>query len=298
MDTLSAMGRFPRLLLIVALLPVLAAAAPKAPPAPAAPAGPRALVFCAPGYPGTTEEAQPRMDEIAGALAELSGWPKDKFSAAYFPSEKAGLTRFAEADVVFALVPAPFFLQHEAELKLTARLAIVQQGLDALQSWTLVAKKGAVKKAADLEGYSLFSTAGYAPDFVTKVALQTFGPLPAGVKVTSGGQVLSALRKAASGKEKLAVVLDAEQAQALSTLPFAGDLEVVHVGPKVPVALVATIGDRLPAADWKAAQGAFLKLPSVERGKAALDGVRLTGFVALDETALAAAKKAYGGAAK
>ena len=260
----------------------------------AAPPSPRrALVFCAPGYPGTTQEAQSRMDELASALGELSGWPVDSLSAAYFPQEKAGLARLAEPDVALALVPLPFFLSHEKELGLTARLSIVQQGLEATQSWALVAKKGAVKKAAELEGYSLFSTAGYAPDFVTKVALQGFGPLPATVKVTSGGQVLSALRKASTGTEKLAVLLDAEQLKALPTLPFASELEVVFTGPKVPVAVVSTVGTRLSAAEWKAASGAFLKLPSVEKGKVALEGVRLTGFAPLDEAALAAVKKAY-----
>jgi len=291
------MSRLTRSLLSLAFAASAAVAAPPAKaPVPAAP-GPRALVFCAPGYPGTTEEAQPRMDDIAGAIAELSGW-KTPLSATYFPQEKAGLARLAEADVVFALVPLPFFLQHEAELKLTARLAVVQQGLEATQAWTLVAKKGAVKSAADLAGYQVFSTAGYAPDFVTKVALAGFGPLPAGVTVTSGGQVLSALRKASGGKEKLVAVLDSEQAKALPTLPFAADLEVVFTGPKVPVAVVATLGERLPAADWKSASAAFTKLPSVERGKAALEGVRLTGFVPLDDAALAAAKKAFRGSAK
>lgn len=294
LGTLRAMRRR---LCSLSVLVALAATASLAAPPKAAPAGPRALVFCAPGYPGTTEEAQPRMDDIAAALAESAGW-KAGLKATYFPTEKAGLARFADADVVLALVPLPFFLAHEAELKLTARLAVVQQGLEATQAWSLVAKKGTVKSAADLDGATLFSTAGYAPDFVTKVALQGFGPVPASAKVMTGGQVLSALRKAAQGKEKLVVVLDSEQAAALPSLPFAADLEVVHVSPKVPVAVVATLGDRLPAADWKAVSGAFTKLGAAEKGKAALEGVRLTGFVPLDEAALAAAKKAFGGGAK
>lgn len=264
------------------------------PVAPAAPASTkRALVFCAPGYPGTTQEAQSRMDDLSVALADLSGWPKDSLTATYFPQEKAGLARLAEPDVVLALVPLPFFLAHEKDLGLTARLSVVQQGLEATQSWALVAKKGAVKKPADLEGYSVFSTAGYAPDFVTKVALEGFGPLPTSVKVTSGGQVLSALRKASTGTDKMAVVLDAEQLKALPTLPFGAELEVVFTGPRVPVALVSTVGAKLSATDWKAASGAFLKLPTVEKGKTALEGVRLTGFAPLEEVALAAAKKAY-----
>jgi hypothetical protein len=276
---------------VVLTLPGLAPAAP--PPAAAKPA----LVFCAPGYPGTTEEAQSRMDEIAGSLAELSGWPKDRLSAAYFPSEKAGLARLAEADVALALVPLPFFLLHQAALELTPRLAVEQKGLGATQAWALVAKKGAVKAPSDLEGASLFSTAGYAPDFVTRTALAGYA-LPASVKVTTGGQVLSALRKAATGSGKQAVLVDAEQAASLASLPFGADLEVVFTGPKLPVALVATVGARLSAADWKALATSFPKLATTPRGAAALEGVRLTGFSALDEAALTAARKAYGGPSK
>lgn len=280
--------------LVVSLVAGLSFAAPPAP----APASPRALVFCAPGYPGTTQEAQSRMDELSAALSELSGWPTGSLTATYFPQEKAGLARLAQPDVVFALVPLPFFLSHEAELQLTPRLSVIQQGLEATQAWTLVAKKGTVKKAAELDGWTVFSTAGYAPDFVAKVALQGFGPLPAGVKVTTGSQVLSSLRKASTGQEKLAVLLDAEQAKALPTLPFAAELETVFVGPKVPVAVVSTLGQRLTAPELKAATTAFQKLPSVERGKVALEGVRLQGFAPLDEAAMTVAKKAYAGTAK
>jgi len=61
---------------------------------------------------------------------------------------------------------------------------------------------------------------------------------------------------------------------------------------------VATVGDRLPAADWQAVRSAFTTLGQGEKGKAALQGVRLGGFVELDDAALAAAKKAFGDAAK
>ncbi len=288
LDTVHPMSaglRAPALLLVLFSSAALAAP-PKA-----------ALVFCAPGYPGTTEEAQPRMDEVAQALGELAGWPKERLSAVYFPQEKAGLARLAEADAALALVPLPLFLAREAELKLTARLAVVQKGFTATQSWTLVAKKGRLTAAKDLDGWTVFSTAGYAPDFVTRTALAGYGPLPATLKVTGGGQVLSALRKASTG-ENLAVLLDAEQAASVASLPFAAELETVHVGPKVPVAVVATVGDRLSASDWKALAAAFPKLASTPRGAAALEGVRLTGFAPLDEAALAAARKAWAGGAR
>jgi hypothetical protein len=235
------------------------------------------------------------MDEIAASLGELAGWPAGRLAATYLPQEKAGLKRLGEADAALALVPLPFFLAHQAALRLTARLAVVQKGLEATQAWSLVARKGAIKASADLEGWQVFSTAGYAPAFVTHTALAGY-TLPASVKVTGGGQVLSALRKAAAGVEKLAVLVDAEQAASLASLPFAAELEVVHAGPRVPVAVVATVGTRVGAADWKALAGAFGRLGTAARGKTALEGVRLIGFAPLDEAALASAARAFAGA--
>jgi hypothetical protein len=73
---------------------------------------------------------------------------------------------------------------------------------------------------------------------------------------------------------------------------------VVHTGPKLPVAVVATVGAKLSAADWKALAAAFPKLSSSPRGAAALEGVRLTGFVPLEDAALAAAMKSFAGSAR
>ena len=34
------------------------------------------LVFCAPGYPGGTGDAQPYLDQFAQSVAAAAGWPK------------------------------------------------------------------------------------------------------------------------------------------------------------------------------------------------------------------------------
>lgn len=283
---------------VVSVLLAMAARDARAAPSAAAPAPARVgIVFCAPGYPGTTAEAQPRMDELAAAIAEVAGWPRERVTAVYHPTEKAGLARLAEADAAIALVPLPFLLQHEKELKLTPRLAVAQKGGAATEAWTLVAKKGRVKAAADLEGWKLFSSAGYAPAFVRGAALGGFGPLPASTKLLAGGQVLSSLRKAATG-EDMAALLDATQAASLSSLPFAAELEVVRQGPALPSALVATVGARLPEAEWKTLAAALAKLSSAPRGVAALEGVQLAGFVSFDKAALEAARKAFTEAAR
>jgi hypothetical protein len=275
------------------LLLALAAGAPGRGAA-AAPA-PVELVFAAPGYPGTTEEAQPALDALAAAAAKAAGWPDATLTARYEPTEPGGLARLREPRAAVALVPLPFLVAHGAALKLRPRLAVEPQGRGAEEAWTLVARKGRVARPEDLAGMSVLSTAGYAPAFV-RGALSAWGRIPEGAKVAPAPQILSALRKAATTGD-VAVLLDGAQAAALPSLPFAADLDVVARSAPLPAAVLATIGDRLPPARAAALEKALLGLRARPGGAAALDGLQLNGFAPLDEKKLQATLRALAGKA-
>jgi hypothetical protein len=173
-------------------------------------------------------------------------------------------------------VPYPFFIEHGSQLHLAplAEADIVDTGTQ--QRWTLVAKTGRVTGAASLAGYTILSVAGYSPEFVRHYALQAWD-LPPNVKIDATGQILSALRKVASG-EQVVALLDKTQSDALATLPFANDLKAVVQSPELPVALIAVVDSRLPAARAKTFQAGLLKLG---HGTSAdtLGSLRLRGFV-------------------
>jgi hypothetical protein len=253
---------------------------------------PVTLVICAPGYPGTTKEAQPSMDVLAGAVSKASDWPAGRFAAEYYETEGAGITRLKAKAPVLAMVPLPFYLSHANDLKLTPRAQAVEKDGSALVTWTLVAKKGRVTSAAALSGFTVVSLAAYAPDFIRNVALAKWGKLPADVTFTATGQILSALRKAASG-DNVAVLLDASQAASLPTLPFAAELEIVATSPPVPGIVVCNVGTTVAAAESGQLVAGMVKLNETPDGLAALDGVHLAKFVKLDTKALAAARAAY-----
>jgi len=281
-------------LLLLLAPPVLALAEPAA--VAASPAGPITLVACAPGFPGTTAEAQPSMDALAGAVARGAALPAGALAALYLPGETDGVARLGQPDAAVALVSLPFFLAHGAALGLSPRLQVELAGAGLLERWALVARKGRVARPADLAGMTVLSTAGYAPAFV-RGALGGWGRIPDGVAVAATAQVLSALRKAAGGAE-VAVLLDGAQAEALATLPFAADLEVVARSAPMPTALVATVGTRLPAPRWAALEKALLGLAADPAGAAALAGIRMVRFLPLDAAALAAARATATGKAK
>lgn len=255
------------------------------------------LVFCAPGSPGTTEEAQGAMDAFAAAVAARAGLPQGALAATYAATEEAGLARLRAKDAAVALVSLPFFLKHEEALGLRPELQAVLQDGAPTERWSLVARKGRVSAPAALDGFTVVSTAGYAPAFVRGVALGGFGRLPGSVKIASSAAVLSALRRAAAG-EPVAVLLDGAQGAALAGLPFAAELEVVARSPELPAGVVARVDRRLPAARWERLSAALRALPGRPAGAQALAGIRMARFVPLDAGALAAARKAHAEASR
>ena len=234
------------------------------------------LVFCAPGYPGGSGDAQPFVDRFAKDAAVLAGWKSDGLAAIYDPSEQGGLTKLADKDSVLAFVPYAFYVQHAAALHLAPLAQADLVGVGTQERWTLVGKAGGpVTGAAALSGYTILSVAGYAPDFVKHSALAAWA-LPADVKIESTGQILSALRRVASG-EPVVALLDQTQAAALSTLPFAAQIKTLTQSAPLPVAVVVVVDARLPEARAKAFQAALLKMNSANAET--LASLRLKGFV-------------------
>jgi hypothetical protein len=235
------------------------------------------LVFCAPGYPGGTGDAQPLVDDFAAAAAAASGWPAGSLAAVYDPTEAGGLQKLNSADAVLAFVPYPFFVEHGAELHLSPLVQADVTDTGVQQRWTLVSKAGRDTTPASMAGFTILSTAGYAHDFVRHSALASWA-LPADVKIEPTGQILSALRRASAG-EPVAVLLDQIQAAALSSLPFAADLSAVAQSPELPVAIIVVVGSRLTAARAQAFKKGLLNMGHAAGSAAALQPLRLRGFM-------------------
>jgi hypothetical protein len=237
------------------------------------------LVFCAPGYPGGAGDAQPYVDQFAAAAATAAGWPAGSLTAVYDPTEQGGLTKLGSADAVLAFIPYPFYVEHAAELHLTPLAQADVAGTGTKEKWTLVMKSGGPSDAASMGAYTIVSVAGYSPEFVRHFALASW-QLPASAKIEATGQILSALRRVASG-EPVAALLNQTQATALPTLPFAKDLKPVTQSSELPVAIVAVVESRLPAARAKSFQAGLLKLKSGGTNDG-LSSLKLQGFVLPD----------------
>jgi hypothetical protein len=235
------------------------------------------MVFCAPGYPGGTGDAQPFLDAFAAAAAAAANWPAGSLAATYDATEAGGLEKLAKPEAALAFVPFPFFVEHAAALHLAPLVQADVTGVGMQERWTLVAKKEKISGPASMSGYTLLSIAGYAPHFVRTFALAGWG-LPEDVKITQAEQVLSALRRAAAG-EPVAVLLDQTQATGLSSLPFAGELRSVTQSQPLPTAILAVVDARLPKSRIEPLRAGLLNLAKSAPGADSLANLRLQGFV-------------------
>jgi len=252
---------------------------------------PSVLVVCAPGYPGTTEEAQSFMDGFAGIAAKEAGWPAEDLEAVYFENEATGLARMNDPEAALALVPLPFFLEHGDELDLVPHLhAVTDKGGDEV--WALVARKGAVSGPADLKDFEVTGRPGYSPAFVKGTILGRWGPLPEETQITFTDRSLSALRRAAAG-EKVAVILDREQTESLPSLPFGKELEVVTRSERMPGMILCAIGGRLGEKRSGELVKGLLGLHKSAEGADILRSIWMSRFETIDRKALERARKAF-----
>ncbi len=277
------MDRFARVVFVLALVeaPQLGRSAPAH----------RMIVVCAPGYPGTTALAQPTMDAFARAAEAAARLSGGSLGAIYHETEQAGLDELAKDESVLALVQLPFLLKHGIDLGLEPRLQVVQES-GAVETWSLVARRGRIASPAALAGWEVTGAPGYAPEFVRGPILGDWGRLPDTARITFTASALAALRRAAAG-ETIAVILDGTQSGALPSLPFGADLEAVTRSKPLPGTLLCTVKDRLRGPEADALLRSLLHLHERPGGAEALKSLRMARFDPADAAAIDGARQAF-----
>ncbi|ANM29621.1 hypothetical protein ABI59_08585 [Acidobacteria bacterium Mor1] len=245
------------------------------------------IVVWAPGYPGSTEQAQPTMDAFGQALAGAAGAPLPP-RVTYYKSLEEGRAA-VEGSARLVMVPTAVWAAFGKELSLTP-LVQVQRG-DSGERWSLVAARGKVSEAGDLAGMTLSSQIGYAPEFVRGPVLSAWGALPDSTTVAFESRIRSALRRASKGEPE-AVLIDSEQRAALGSLRFAAELEVVATSPSLPLTLVCIVGDPSDSALPVGVQSLRQALLEMHHtNPEVLESLRVDRFVPVDADALEALRR-------
>ena len=202
--------------------------------APAALAETRVLL-CFPGGPGTTEQAQPVVDQFLSKLAAQAGW--DKASGAYYNdmARCAAEIKAGKADV--AMIPLDVYLAQRGAWKLAPVAKLANK--ETAGQYHIVAKKGATLDS--IKGQQLSTGLKASDSFLTRVALESRVDVSKDFKVKRRRSALKSVKDVAKGKAAAALLDDVAQ-KALDGLPMAKDLVTVLSGPELPGAIVAGVG--------------------------------------------------------
>ncbi len=250
------------------------------------------LVAWAPGYPGSTTQAQPTMDEFARLLANAAGWDADRVTAEYQETEVGGLARLTHEGTQFALIPLALFFKYEDQLDLHPLAQVVGPGGEASETWCLVAPAGRITGPGDLAGWTVMGIPGYSEAFVRGNLLGAWGPLPSNVNVEFTRRVLGGIRRASSG-ENVAVLLDSAQTAAMASLPNAGELEIVATSERVLLGLLVSVDTRVEASTEEALSGGLMRVHESPAFAELLSTVRVSRFEPVDQEAIASSREAF-----
>ena len=237
-----------------------------------------AVMVCAPGGPGSTEEAVPRLEKFFDLVEKLAGWPADRVAARYLNTTDGCAAYLKEKKPQVAILSLGMFLADGTKLAAEPLLEVIPVG-GGEQRYHVVVEKD---PATDLKGLAGKTLAGDALDDVRFLSRVVFaGAVDAKMHFTLK-TTRTALRgiKLVHGGKSDAVLLDSRSLAELKKLPFGGDMRTVFTSEPIPgwplVALGdAKAGDRLAKADRAALLGAFQKVCVEPDAKALCDEMRI-----------------------
>lgn len=189
------------------------------------------------GAPGTTQDAQPVMDALAGYVGKRTS-PASSPSGIYFNDLQAALSYLANNSVMWGIVTPGFLLKYGSGLALTPVLSTRPGGREQ-EVWRLVVARGGPDDWTKLKG-KVFGTMFYTPE---QAALWGFDmelkTLPFDLEGTA--RPLRTLRSVARGKAT-GIMLEEEQFSSLKSISLWEKLKLVHESAPVPTSQVVWFG--------------------------------------------------------
>ena len=203
-------------------------------------AGVKDMLFCLPGFPGTTTQAQPYIDKMLRHLEGKLALAQGTMTGTYLPDGDRSVKMLAQIKPDLALVsPSILAGSHKAMgMKVIARVEINGRGQE---TYSVITAKGGLSNLDDLVGKTVSGAVVHDEKYVHNVLLDR--KLAAGnLTLISQKRPLKSLRDVERGKVDAAIV-DQSVVDHMSELEFAGALQVIYTSLPVPAPAVVVMGE-------------------------------------------------------
>lgn len=250
-----------------------------------------ALAICDDGGPGSTKQAQPKVERFLRHLEDTGGFEADSFDGSYQTDRQGCATWVLGAKPALGVLDLPTLL-HFAERWKIEPIAHVGDA-DASRYHVLV-RKGDVEKLEGLEGKTLLSTTAEDEDFLFRIVLDG-APSPDALELRYTDRPLEGVRQVARG-EVDATVVGEEAHRHLDQLDLPSELTAIHSSPKLPNLTLAALGQHT-SEDGSVVKRARKALPKLCEGAGAelCDQLGVDGFTEAKESTFDELLKTYRG---
>lgn len=252
------------------------------------------VLVCYTAGPIDTTQAQGAMGSIMKVVERLGGLPADSFTTKFVANM---------ADCYKALADKPHYLFPSSELYLSKQ---AEFGFDPLvkpfiadlpnDTYYIMVKKGSFKNIDDLKGKSLGGAVLGEPLFLQRVVFENKFDPQSYFTLVDTPRPKKALKEIAQGKGKVdAVMVNAQQYNAMKQLPFFSELEIAYTSPKI--AQLGLVASKYANKDTAAkVKTALEKLCSDEEGKGLCNVFGVQQFVSTSRSDYQDMEQRYGAA--
>lgn len=227
------------------------------------------MIFWYPGEAGSTEEAQPVLDELFAYLKKKN--PKLNITGAYFNTVDGGKSYIKKDKPVLGIISYPAYVMNKDVLgNATVLLATLPRPYGkAMEEYSLVG----TKPLAD-NGQAIYMSEPLSRSFMTS---NLYPNLPASLKLKQTNSVLGKTKKLAKDELKGYALLTPIEAYTLSkmTSPWIINLKTLETSRSIPSARFVMFGDYK---EKDALIATLMAMQNDPAGKAILEELRLTGF--------------------
>ncbi len=203
------------------------------------------LLLLLPGFPGTTEQAQPYVDQMLRYLETDMGETPFSMKGIFIPDGADAAERLASVKPGIALMEPSVYAMSQKTQKMQV-IARVHANGRGEQTYYVVTRKDGAANLKALSGKTMSGVVVHDPKYVFNVLLDKKAPTD--IRLVSQGRPLKSLRDVHRGDADAALI-DQDAKDHMSELEFASDLQIIHTSAPVPAPAVVVLNDGRAKAD-------------------------------------------------
>ncbi|MBN2340211.1 MAG: PhnD/SsuA/transferrin family substrate-binding protein [Deltaproteobacteria bacterium] len=197
------------------------------------------LLLLLPGFPGTSEQAQPYVDKMLRYLEKDLGFEANSMTGVFIPDGDKAKSKLNEIKPGIALVGPSVYAQNAKAMKMKVIAKVTASGRGEARYYVVV-KKDFAGSIADLAG-TISGTVVYDKQYVVNVLLDR---LVASDKIVMkpNKRPLRALRDVSQGNVDAAII-DDDVKNHMAELPMAPEIKIIYTSEPVPAPAVVVLND-------------------------------------------------------